>query len=137
MLPIVGLLLKNKGLKRTERLLARRIPGGARQANDSRDESVWLEHQKTLISTTALAVGRAANHGFYRGKCLEQAFTLWWMLAMMGVDSQIRLGIYQSVSAGFEAHAWVEYCGQVVFGGETSPDRFKPLLDIKVSRTKD
>ena len=120
LLPIVGVLLKHKGLKKTERLLSRRI-SEPRSGNNR------------LVSQAATAVTRASLYGLSGGKCLEQAFTLWWMLAILGVDSNIRFGVYKN-EAEFEAHAWVESDNQIVIGEQDSARRFEPLPEVKIGR---
>ena len=119
-LPFVSFLLKHKGLKKTERFLSRRVVSDSGRSDD-------------FVDRAALSVSRAAGYGPCRGKCLEQAFTLWWMLAFLGVDSRIRLGIYKA-GEQFEAHAWVECRDRIVIGDE-GVDRFEPLLDVTLERS--
>jgi hypothetical protein len=58
-------------------------------------------------------VGIAARHAPYRGNCLSQSLTLWWLLLGQGIQSDLRIGV-TSPPGRFEAHAWIEYDGAVI-----------------------
>lgn len=121
-LPLVRLLLKQRGFGKTEKFLA---GYGRRRKNSADDEA--------RVLMTARMVSTAAQKGFYKAQCLEQAVTLWWMLHLMGIESTIRLGIYKN-DLRVEAHAWVIYEGHVVLGRTAEFDDYQPILDVNVNR---
>lgn len=57
--------------------------------------------------------------------CLVQALAAEWLLARAGYRTTVRFGVARR-GAGIEAHAWLEYDGRVLLGGEESP-RFAML----------
>ena len=58
----------------------------------------------------ARLVGIAAEHGFYRARCLEKSLVLRWILCREGVDARIILGARKDENE-MQAHAWVEVDG--------------------------
>lgn len=48
-----------------------------------------------------------------RPNCLERSLALWWMLRLEGFPAELRIGARKG-ARGFEAHAWVEWDGQVL-----------------------
>ena len=121
-LPVVAWLLKKKGFRRTEKLLAR----FSRQPRSS-------ESDATRVDETARMVSVAGVRGPWDAQCLEQAITLWWMLGIMGIESTVRLGIYKT-SEGVEAHAWVLHEERIVIGETGDIDDFTPLVDVNINR---
>ena len=121
-LPVVALLLKRKGFRKTERVLARL----------SR-EPVSATEDAQRVRRVARMVSVAAVKGPYNAQCLEQAITLWWMLGLLGVVSTIRLGIYK-LEDKIEAHAWVIHDDEVVIGERQELDAYTPLLDVNIDR---
>lgn len=121
-LPLVGLLLRFRGFRRTEKLLSRfsRAP---------RDEAMSEADVREIAGMVSLA----ATHGIYRAQCLPQAIALWWMLGLLGVLSTVRLGIYKT-EGGVEAHAWVLYNDEIVIGELSMLDEYTPLLDVNIER---
>ena len=122
-LPVVAMLLKYRGFRRTEQLFSRfsRKPVTA----DATDR----------VHSTARMVSIAAHKGPFNAQCLEQAITLWWMLGLMGIESTIRMGIYKNGDA-VEAHAWVLYQEEIVLGELERLSNYTPLLDVNIERPK-
>ena len=58
-------------------------------------------------------VGMAVHHAPYRGNCLSGSLTLWWLLRRQGLPSDLRIGV-STLSGRFEAHAWIEFQGNVI-----------------------
>lgn len=68
----------------------------------------------TAAARAALAIGRAAENGVFRPKCLVRAVALNRLLEKRAIPgSRIRVGVRRG-SGGFAAHAWVEYDGEVL-----------------------
>ncbi len=119
-LPIVSLLLKHGGFRRTERLLKRMS-----RRRTSQDVAV------SKVQRIANMVRVVARRGPCRAKNLDQAITLWWVLGLMGIDSTVRFGIYK-ISGATEARAWVLYKDVAMIG--ESPGDSESLLDVNVNR---
>ena len=121
-LPVVSVLLKLRGFRKTERIMALLSRLGMRS-----------EASPVRVDQAARMVSIAAVQGPYKARCLEQALTVWWMLGLMGIKSTIRLGIYKSGEA-VEAHAWVLHEGKIVIGQMNEQKAFTPLLDVNIER---
>jgi hypothetical protein len=123
-LPVVALLLKFRGFRRTERLLAGMSSRGAATAG----AQVSSERARRMARTVSMA----ATRGPYRAQRLEQAITLWWMLGLRGIETSVRLGIYLG-EQGSEAHAWVLLGDEVLIGEPALLDR-ESIIDVIVNR---
>ena len=121
-LPIVSVLLKLRGFRKTERFMALFSRLG-----------IQPEASPVRVEQAARMVSIAAVRGPYKARCLEQAITVWWMLGVMGISSTIRLGIYKS-GQSVEAHAWVLHEGKIVIGQMNEQKEFTPLLDVNIER---
>jgi hypothetical protein len=73
---------------------------------------------------------RAAALRVPRATCLTQALALQWLLARAGLRATIHVGVARNDRRGFESHAWVQYCGRVVIGGDEAPERFVQVLTL-------
>lgn len=123
LLPLVAYLLKKRGFRKTERILAKwsKPPGPAG------DPETLARGQQV-----AAMVDRASTGGFYRAQRLEAAITLWWMLGLMGIESRVRLGIYK-VSGEVQAHAWVLLNDEILLG-QAGLEDYEPLVDVNMNR---
>lgn len=103
-LPLNGLALRLIGLKRSQHLLSRlaRI--------DEAGVEALPESLLDRVDQVARLVRAAASRGPYRGSCLQQSLTLWWLLRRQKIESDIRFGARRD-DRRFEAHAWVEFRG--------------------------
>jgi hypothetical protein len=116
LLPIVKILLRFRGFKRTRDYLdggrsrQRRLDGDSSAAHD-------------LIQRTTRMVRAASELGIIRANCLEHSLTLWHLLQKQGIQTNLRIGVRTSAGA-FEAHAWVEYAGVVLNDTEDVHQRF-------------
>ncbi len=117
MLPVIGLLLRLRGIKGTQTLLDSLLV-----AQKELKVPAPAELEKTRVVARMIAV--AASHGPYRAGCLRQSLLVQWVLAWHGISSNIRFGIEKEPTASFSAHAWVE-CGAVnITDGEACQLRF-------------
>ncbi|MEB3210528.1 MAG: lasso peptide biosynthesis B2 protein [Leptolyngbyaceae bacterium] len=64
-------------------------------------------------------------------KCLARALTTHLLLNQYGVDTELKLGVAKSMGGALEAHAWVEYQGQVIMGNLCDLSRFIPLPSLE------
>jgi len=121
-LPVVSVLLKLRGFRKTERFMAL----FSRLDIQSEASPAWVDQAARMVSV-------AAVRGPYKARCLEQAITVWWMLGVMGISSTIRLGVYDS-GESIEAHAWVLHEGKIVIGQMNEQKEFTPVLDVNIER---
>lgn len=77
-------------------------------------------------STLAWAVAVAGTLVPGGAHCLSQATSLQILLARRGIESHVRFGVRRPGGAPLMAHAWLEYRGEVLIGGENL-DRFVHL----------
>lgn len=62
--------------------------------------------------------------------CLVNAMVAKYLLARRGLDAALEIGVAPSRPVPSFAHAWLELDGQVVLGGETSPEVFTPFPQL-------
>lgn len=67
-----------------------------------------------------------ARNLFFRSNCLEQSLVLWWLLRVRGIPADLRIGARKEADR-FEAHAWVEFAGAVLSGGNDAHLHFVPF----------
>jgi hypothetical protein len=70
---------------------------------------------------------RVASRYVPAATCLTQALATQVLLRRCGYAADLRIGVARSEAGEFQAHAWVEYQGEVVIGGVQAPSRFTPL----------
>lgn len=68
------------------------------------------QERAALIVRSAQSVERNLP---VESNCLERSLALWWMLRLEGFPAELRIGA-RNGPQGFEAHAWVEWDGQVL-----------------------
>ncbi len=85
--------------------------------------------------TIALAVIRTARR-IPGATCLVQAITLCRMLDREGYDSVLQVGVQPPSADCLEAHAWVEYEGEIILGGDNSADQYTPLVHFHANRIR-
>ncbi|BAZ11062.1 hypothetical protein NIES4071_28870 [Calothrix sp. NIES-4071] len=64
-------------------------------------------------------------------KCLARALTTQVLMNWCGYKPELRIGVSKGETGTFEAHAWVEYQGQVVIGYLQDLPRFVPLPSLE------
>mgnify|MGYP000057409539 CR=1 FL=1 len=85
-----------------------------------------LELIKKDIYVIARMVSLASNRGLYRPNCLQKSLVLWWLLRCQGIESDLRIGVRKQ-DGSLEAHAWVEYEGDVLNDSSDVEQRFAPF----------
>src|SRR5437588_4378509 len=81
-----------------------------------------LARGKPQACLAARMVQTAARHWPFRVGCLPSALTLWWLLRLHDIESLVRVGVRRTAT-GIEAHAWVEYAGEVLADGNEAHKR--------------
>ena len=64
-----------------------------------------------------------------KASCLTQALALQFLLARYGQGSRLQLGIGRDAHGTWQAHAWVEYSGEVILGEIEGLSRFQVFPD--------
>jgi hypothetical protein len=103
-LPPTAVALHCWGLRRLQRIFARRAPPAK-----GRIEPADLDKALSM----ARMLGIAARCGWYQATCLPRSLVLWWWLRRLGIESDLRIGVRQE-SGSFTAHAWIECQGLVL-----------------------
>jgi len=119
LLPISAVALRFVSLRRWQTFLSKALV--RKRANKS-----YL-HKSALDAAfeAARMVRVASARGPYRGNCLQQSVTLWWLLQRRSIEGKIRFGARKD-GGRLEAHAWVEVDGCALNEGRGSHNEFKP-----------
>lgn len=105
LLPLVTTSLKTIGFRRTQAWLALKT---------SRAFVPLVEHTRTEVWRTTHLVRSARRWHILPSTCLSHSLVLWRLLRWQGIDSDIRIGIRRRTSGEVEAHAWIEWNGEVL-----------------------
>jgi hypothetical protein len=99
---------------RVRRLLAKTASEGSQpNGGPSVDRVTWA------VSTAARYVPRSS--------CLVQALTIKRLLAGLGHEAELHIGVAKDDKGHLEAHAWVEREGKILLGGLPDLSRYTPL----------
>ena len=116
LIPAITLTLRLFGMPRTYRWLDASARGGAREAEDA----------QVIETALVTALVRARRYAPYRGNCLSQSLSLWWLCRRQGLDVTLRLGV-RIDDRVFSAHAWVERGDRSINDDDVVRERFTPL----------
>lgn len=101
MITWVKLLLKTRGFVGTIEWIRRRV--------ESVPPADWADLETVKHAEHAVALAGALYPG--RALCLEQSLTLYYLLRQQGIGVKYCQGVQPHP---FEAHAWIEYQGEVI-----------------------
>jgi hypothetical protein len=119
LLSATALALRVIGFRRWQSFLARRASlAGPRDGN--------MAQTLHLARLAVHSVRRASRYCPWPASCLQQSLTLVWLLYCRRIDSQLRIGVRKE-GGRFEAHAWVEHRGVVLYDPGFSSDNFVPF----------
>lgn len=127
LLPLVAISLTVLGLRRTQSWLAR---GPAPLSPPA------IEALRDEVMRAARMVQVARRYHSLWANCLAHAVTLWALLRRQGIDSDLRIGVRNDHQRRqrFEAHAWLEWKGEVLTDTEDVRQRyhaFKPRINME------
>ncbi len=145
-LPMLALLLRWVGFRRTQRLLVRlapnwntRLPVHSRDAKNAEEAQRLFEKplrnlcgtlrlcgEERFAEVVARLINSAARHSLFTVNCLPQSLLVWWMLRREGIEAELRIGVRKDRQV-VEAHAWVEMSGQVLNDQSDVERRFQPF----------
>lgn len=104
---------------RTVRNLAQRMAVRSRRPGSRK---VGLDRLIYAVVTTSQYVPGAT--------CLTQALAAQILVSRYGYATRLNIGVAKVAPGPFEAHAWLEYDGVVILGGEDT-NRYTPLLAME------
>jgi hypothetical protein len=105
LLPIVATSLKTLGLRRTQLWLVRNSPGPVVPPT---------EQTRASVRRAAQMVAVACQRQPLRSSCLPRTIVLWGLLRRRGIATDIRIGARSNSQGEFQAHAWLEWNGEVL-----------------------
>jgi hypothetical protein len=85
----------------------------------------WLEPEAVKVTERTVATAAALYPG--RARCLEQSLVLYYLLRRHGIAVIYRQGVSPRP---FQAHAWIEYGGEVVNDVAEHAKQFVRLPDL-------
>jgi hypothetical protein len=92
---------------------------------DPIEEFIFRNQQ--IISRVVWAVNASNRYLPISTNCFPRALATHVLLRRRSIPSEIQIGVAHSVEGTLEAHAWVEYQGQIVIGKVENLERFVPL----------
>jgi hypothetical protein len=92
---------------------------------------VQIYQETEVPSKIVRAVDMSSFYMFGNVKCLARALTTQTLLKWHGYAPDFKLGVTRSDSGQLEAHAWVEYEGEVIVGDLYNLDGFVPFASIQ------
>ena len=116
LLPSLALALKVAGFRRLHALLGN-WPLRAALQDSSPD--------RARAQMVARWVDVAGRRGLFQPNCLHRSLALWWLLRRRGLEGELRIGVRKE--AQMEAHAWVEYAGEVLNDAEAVRQDYVPF----------
>ena len=102
---LVTISLKAVGFRRTQAWLTPKTAGAFAAPVERTRADVW---------GTADLVRAARKWHIVRSTCLSYSLVLWRLLRRQGIDSDVRIGVRRGMSGEVEAHAWIEWNGEVL-----------------------
>src|SRR5262249_33777965 len=105
LLPVVATSLKTLGLRRTQSWLS--------------GNSLWsvvssTEQTRANVRRVAQMVAVACRRHPLHSSCLPRTIVLWHLLRRRGIATDVRIGARSNSQGEFQAHAWVEWNGEVL-----------------------
>jgi hypothetical protein len=91
---------------------------------------------RASVQQIVWAVQTSARYMPGGAKCLAKALTTQNLMRAYGYVSELKIGVTKSPTGQFEAHAWIEYNGQVVIGQLEHLSQFTPLPPLTESALK-
>lgn len=98
--------LRVRGYGRTFTSLQRRVQFHSRETGTG-----LRSHEE--VRALCRMVRAALRYSFAQFSCLEESLTLWYLLRKRGIPACLRIGVRKE-NESFEAHAWVELCGEAL-----------------------
>ncbi len=131
LLPLIELMLRRRGLKRSYATLSRWGGEPSQAAIHPDDPAERASH------ITALFDLANRRYSFHETTCLPASLLLWWLLRRRGIAADLCIGA-RTLTGEFEAHAWVELDGIVLNDDQDVREIYLPFdlrtLSLKAAR---
>jgi len=98
----------------------------------SRQENPEIDPQQASLEKVVWAIERTSRNLPEAINCLPQALTAQVMLNRRGYQSEMIIGAKRNQDSQLQAHAWVEYQGNVIVGKIDDLSQFSPLQNGEV-----
>ena len=118
LLPIVATSLKIVGLQRTQSWLTRNALAPMRPAT---------EQTRADARRAVNIVAAAYRQHPVRSSCLPRTVVLWSLLRRRGIGADVRIGVRSDTQGQFQAHAWLEWNGEVLNDAADVDSQYLPL----------
>jgi hypothetical protein len=118
LLPVVATSLKTVGLRRTQSWLGR---------NGVRPTIPATEQTRSNVRRAAQMVAVACRRNPLRSSCLPRTIVLWSLLRRRGIAADVRIGVRSDRRGEFEAHAWLEWNGEVLNDAAEIGSHYRPF----------
>ena len=125
LLPLIELMLRRRGLKRSYATLSRWGGEPSQAAIHPDDPAERASH------ITALFDLANRRYSFHETTCLPASLLLWWLLRRRGIAADLCIGA-RTLTGEFEAHAWVELDG-IVLNDDQEVRQVYPPFDLQPS----
>lgn len=107
------------------------LPFGQVRILLERGAAIERSHQSPATVSVGFivrAVKAASRYTPGGAMCLVRALTTQSLLGRYGYPHELRIGVARNAANGLEAHAWIEYKGQVIIGELNRLNDFQPLV---------
>lgn len=121
----VEICLRLMGLKRTEKILLHFSKKA--EAPASSLEAVLLDRYITIFNYIK-------QFSAIKGRCLSQSLALRFLLGRQGIVCELKIGVRRNKGA-FEAHAWLEWNGELVNDHPSNISSYLPFPSEKINAT--
>lgn len=127
LLPIVATSLKTVGLRKTRSWLARNSP---------RPTVLSAEQTRASARRAAQMVAVACRRQPFRSSCLPRTIVLWNLLRRRGIATDVRIGARSNSQGEFQAHAWLEWNGEVLNDVADVAQQYLPFNASELDRVE-
>ena len=127
LLPIVATSLKTLGLRKTQLWLIRNSLGPMVPPK---------EQARANVRRAAQMVAVACRLQPLRSSCLPRTIVLWSLLRRRGIATDIRIGARSNSQGEFQAHAWLEWNGEVLNDVADVGNQYLPFNESAFDRVE-
>jgi Transglutaminase-like superfamily len=127
LLPIVAASLKTLGLRRTQSWLVKKAFAPIAPETEQPRANV-----RRVVKMVAVACRRYP----LRSSCLPRTIVLWSLLQRRGIEADVRIGARSNSQGEFQAHAWLEWNGEVLNDAADVGSQYLPFNGAAFDRVK-
>jgi hypothetical protein len=92
-----------------------------------------LTQHQVPIDKIVWAVNTTSRYMPGQVKCLARALATKTLLKQQGYTAELRIGVMRSQTGQLEAHAWIEFQGEVIIGQLHNLVEFTPLPSLRLN----